>query len=53
MTTLKLLKLLRKKSIDLKIRKDFDGEIELEDSYFWGKDKKNKDRKAKTKISVF
>ena len=53
MTTLKLLKLFRKKIISLKIKKDFDGEIELDESYFGGKNKGNKGRKVKTKIPVF
>ena len=53
MTTLKLLKLFRKKIINLKIKKDFRGEIELDESYFGGKNKGNKGRKVKIKITVF
>ena len=53
MTTLKLLKLFRKKTINLKIKKYFDDEIDLDESYFGSKNKENKRRKAKIKIPVF
>ena len=52
-TTLKILKIFRKNIKTSETKKDFSGEIELDESYFGGRSKENKGRKAKSKIPVF